>query len=198
MSAFVVNGENCTVQLIYSSLEPISSDPNFSTCQSDSNYSLLSFSSPSLSQIQGFCASSACQTLLNTTVSSGLIPNCDVVLGQHSLNLTQVITVASKCTEAALEERAVSKDEDHHGIGHTADTIAGIVGHSVPMDALDTVLAFLKCISQSVRSLRQERAVDNTDKDSKAQRISGHVATVLGHSAPMDEVGNVVGLLLGV
>eukprot|EP00644_Phytophthora_capsici_P008119 jgi/Phyca11/10998/fgenesh1_pm.PHYCAscaffold_60_\ len=144
VSTFLVNAENCTVQLIANSLEPLTSDPNFATCQGDSNYSLLSFSSPSPSQIQGFCTSSACQTLLDTTLSSGLLPNCDVVLGRHSVNLTQAITVASNCTQAALVERAVSEDEDHHGIGHTADTIAGVVGHSVPMDALDAILAFIK------------------------------------------------------
>ncbi|KAL3669438.1 hypothetical protein V7S43_005832 [Phytophthora oleae] len=144
VSTFVVNAENCTVQLIYSALEPLSSDPNFFTCQSDSNYSLLSFSSPSLNQTEGFCTSSACQALLDATLSSGLVPDCDVVLGRHPLNLTQAITVASKCGDTAVEERVVSQEEDHHGVGHTADTVAGVVGHSVPMGALDTILAFLK------------------------------------------------------
>ncbi|KAL3669439.1 hypothetical protein V7S43_005833 [Phytophthora oleae] len=55
-----------------------------------------------------------------------------------------------------------------------------------------------KCASSRVRGLRQERAVDNRGVHSKTQRISSHVATVLGHSAPMDEVGDVAGLLLGV
>ncbi|KAG1708070.1 hypothetical protein DVH05_024755 [Phytophthora capsici] len=69
------------------------------------------------------------------------------------------------------------------------------------MKAEDCSTEVFEGISHSLpnaRALRQERVVDSSDVDSKAQRISGHVATVLGHSAPMDEVGQVVGMLLGV
>ncbi|KAG7388169.1 hypothetical protein PHYPSEUDO_012971 [Phytophthora pseudosyringae] len=54
-----------------------------------------------------------------------------------------------------------------------------------------------KCSSAPPLSL-DERVVDKDDARSKAQRVSGHVASVLGHSAPMDEVGEVAGALLGL
>ncbi|KAG2764289.1 hypothetical protein PC129_g4672 [Phytophthora cactorum] len=133
--------ENCTVQMIYDVLEPVASDPNFATCQTDSNYSLLSFESPSLNQTEEFCASSACQALLNTTLSSGFLPDCEVVIGAHSLNLTDAVAIASRCSES-LEERAVSDDEGEDTLGRTADDIASVVGHSIPMDEL--VMALLR------------------------------------------------------
>ncbi|KAE9119273.1 hypothetical protein PF010_g7934 [Phytophthora fragariae] len=71
----VARAHNCTAVEVYTALEPVASDANFVTCQSDSNYTLLSFKSPSLNQSEAFCASSACQTLLNTTLSSGLLPD---------------------------------------------------------------------------------------------------------------------------
>ncbi|KAG6969291.1 hypothetical protein JG687_00003314 [Phytophthora cactorum] len=120
------------------------SDPNYTKCQFDSNYTLQALVSPSLNQTRAFCSSSACQALLNTTLASGLLPDCKVVIGIRSISL---------------------------------------------MDAIVIVSSKLKL---------QERAVDKGDVHSKAQRVSGHVATVLGHSAPMDEVGEVAGALLSL
>ncbi|KAG7388167.1 hypothetical protein PHYPSEUDO_012969 [Phytophthora pseudosyringae] len=135
------SAENCTVLAIYDVLEPVASDANFATCQTDSNYSLLSFASPSLNQTEGFCASAACQALLTATLASGLLPDCEVVIGLHSINLTAAVAIAAKCAETALYERAVSKDEGEDQLGHTADTVAGVVGHSVPMDELGDELS---------------------------------------------------------
>ncbi|KAE9035249.1 hypothetical protein PR003_g7830 [Phytophthora rubi] len=123
-------------------LEPVASDANFVTCQSDSNYTLLSFKSPSLNQSEAFCASSACQTLLNTTLSSGLLPDCQVVIGAHTLNLTNAVTIATKCS-TSLKERAVSKEEGDDTLGHTTDNVVTVVGHSVPMDDLSAALSLL-------------------------------------------------------
>ncbi|EGZ07256.1 elicitin [Phytophthora sojae] len=139
---FVANAENCTVLEVYTALEPVASDANFAACQTDSNYSLLSFAAPTLNQSEAFCASSACQTRLNTTLSSGLLPDCQVAIGAHRLNLTNAVTIAARCP-TSLMERAVSKEEDHDTIGHTADNVATVVGHSVPMDELGAALSTL-------------------------------------------------------
>ncbi|KAG6617159.1 Elicitin Vex1 [Phytophthora cinnamomi] len=142
VASFVVNAENCTVHQVYTALEPVASDTNFATCQSDSNYTLLSFTPPSLNQSEAFCASSACQTLLNSTLSSGLLPNCKVVIGAHTLNLTSVITIATRCS-TSLKERAMAKGESEDTLGHTTDNVVTILGHSVPMDDLDAALSLL-------------------------------------------------------
>ncbi|ETP39992.1 hypothetical protein F442_12635 [Phytophthora nicotianae P10297] len=135
ISTVVANAENCSVQMIYEVLEPITSDPNFATCQTDSNYSMLSFESPTLNQTEGFCASSACQALLNTTLTSGLLPDCQVVIGAHSLNLTDAVRIASRCADT-LEERAVGEDEGENTLGHTVDNIVDVLAHSIPMEEL--------------------------------------------------------------
>ncbi|POM68475.1 Elicitin [Phytophthora palmivora] len=302
-ATFVVEAENCTVQVIYDVLKPVASDPNFATCQTDSNYTLLSFESPSLNQTQEFCTSSACQALLNSTLSSGLLPDCQVVIGPRSFNLTTAVAIASRCGEATVDESAVSTKKDHNNLGHTADNIAAVIGHSVPMEDVGGVLSigtlrtlaallvipvtvtmaetcstqlisdvlqstvsdpnYITCQSDSNYTLLsfespsvsqtrgfcsshacqewlhstlasgvlpdcdvvigantlnltdaativaskcestfrlslQERVVDNTNTHSKAQRVSGHVATVLGPSAPMDEVGEIAGALLSI
>ncbi|EEY54490.1 elicitin-like protein [Phytophthora infestans T30-4] len=141
MSTILVKAENCSVHTIYAVLEPVASDPNFATCQTDSNYSLLSFENLSLNQTEGFCASSACQALLKATLTSGLLPHCDVVIGVHSLNLTDAVTIASKCSET-LEERVVDEDEGEGTVGRIAGNIVDVVAHSIPMDEL--VLALLR------------------------------------------------------
>jgi hypothetical protein len=141
----VANAENCTVRAIGDVLRPVASERNFMACQSDSNYTLLSLQTPSSIQTRSFCSSSACQALLHSTLSSDVLPDCDVAVGNHFVNLTDAVaTVASKCSEAATERLSL-----------------------------------------------YEREVDSKDGHSKAQRTSGHVASVLGHSAPMDEVGGV-------
>ncbi|OWZ22507.1 Elicitin [Phytophthora megakarya] len=143
----LVSAENCTTQAVSDVLQSTVSNPDYIMCQTDSNYTLLSFETPSLKQTRGFCASHACQEWLNSTLTSRLLPECEVVIGADILNLTDAATiVASKC-------------------------------------------------EYSFR-LKQERAVDTKHTHSKAQRVSGHVATVLGHSAPMDEVGEIAGALL--
>ncbi|KAL4166891.1 hypothetical protein KRP22_012378 [Phytophthora ramorum] len=141
VSINLAKAENCTVLQVYNALQPLASDNNFATCQTDSNYTLLSFASPSLNQTAGFCSSSACQALLNTTLSSGLLPDCEVVLGLHALNLTDAVSIAAKCS---LHERAVSKAEGDDALGHTADNVVTVVGHSVPMDELADIMALLR------------------------------------------------------
>ncbi|OWZ22506.1 Elicitin [Phytophthora megakarya] len=142
----MVKAENCTVQMLYGVLSPVAFDPNFATCQTDSNYTLLLFEGPLLNQSGGFCASSACQALLNTTLSSGLLPDCQVVIGTHSLNLSTAVAIAAKCGEAALDESAVKTNEAHNQLGHTTDQVAGVVGHSVPVDELGGVLSTILSI----------------------------------------------------
>ncbi|KAF1780036.1 Metal-dependent hydrolase [Phytophthora cactorum] len=140
ISALLVKAENCTTQAINDVLQPMVSDPNYTKCQFDSNYTLQALVSPSLNQTRAFCSSSACQALLNTTLASGLLPDCKVVIGIRSISLLDAIVIVSS-----------------------------------------------KCAPTSAPLKLQERAVDKGDVHSKAQRVSGHVATVLGHSAPMDE-----------
>nr|ABB55939.1 elicitin-like protein INL4A [Phytophthora infestans] len=142
----IVNAENCTSRAVSDVLQPMRSDPTFTTCQSDSNYTLQSLVSPSTKQTRAFCSSSACQALLSSTLSSDLVPDCNVAIGSHTFSLTDaIVMVNSKC-----------------------------VG---PLQL-------------------QERVVDKGDVHSKAQHISSHVASALGHSAPMDDVGQLAGTLL--
>ncbi|KAF4033717.1 Elicitin [Phytophthora infestans] len=130
----IVNAENCTSQAVSDVLQPMRSDPTYTTCH------------PSTKQTRAFCSSSACQALLSSTLSSDLVPDCNVAIDSHTFSLTDaIVMVNSKC-----------------------------VG---PLQL-------------------QERVVDKGDVHSKAQHISSHVASALGHSAPMDDVGQLAGTLL--
>ncbi|ETI42094.1 hypothetical protein F442_12636 [Phytophthora nicotianae P10297] len=151
MSAPTVQAGNCTTQAINDVLQPMTSDPNYIACQSDSNYTLQSLAGPSLKQIRAFCSSSACQTLLNNMQASGILPDCNVATGNHPLSLTDAVVLVSS-----------------------------------------------KCVPSPAPLKLQERVVDNSDVDSKAKRISGHISSALSHSAPMDDVGGVAGALLSL
>ncbi|GMF35463.1 unnamed protein product [Phytophthora fragariaefolia] len=136
--SFAVKAENCTVAEVYAALDPIASSPNFTTCQSDTNFTLLPFTPPSLDQSVAFCSSSACQSLLSTILSAGLLPDCKLVIGAHTLNLTSAVTIATRCA-SSLEERAVSKEEDEGKFGRTTDNVVTILGHSIPLDDLGLI-----------------------------------------------------------
>jgi hypothetical protein len=124
VATLAVEATNCTVQEIRDALQPLTSDSNFATCQSDSNYTLLSLQYLSGNQSAAFCASAACQTLLHKTLTSGLLPDC------------WYMTLAIGCTEdSTLEERAVDDEGDEGTLGLRVDNAATVVGHSVPMDA---------------------------------------------------------------
>ncbi|KAG2832912.1 hypothetical protein PC116_g3736 [Phytophthora cactorum] len=84
ISALLVKAENCTTQAINDVLQPMVSDPNYTKCQFDSNYTLQALVSPSLNQTRAFCSSSACQALLNTTLASVCANFCPIKTSRAS------------------------------------------------------------------------------------------------------------------
>ncbi|EGZ07251.1 hypothetical protein PHYSODRAFT_528314 [Phytophthora sojae] len=137
-SLSTIDAENCSVRAVDDVLQPLATDPSFAGCQSDSNYTLLSFETPTVAQTRRFCASSACHALLNITLSSKLLPDCSITVGALSLNLSDVVSaVASKCAPAPkkfLSERAVDKSEHQGKVQRASDHITSILGHTAPMD----------------------------------------------------------------
>ncbi|CAH0493043.1 unnamed protein product [Peronospora farinosa] len=148
VSVLVVKAKNCTVEANNHVLQSIALDLNYTLCRSDSNYTFLSFTSPTTVQTRDFCSSSACQSLLSTTLRSGQIPKCKVIVGTQAFNLTDAVAL----------------------------------------------IAF-KCKSAADKGSLTERLVDRSNIDSKTQRASEHVASAIGHSTPMDDVGFIGSLL---
>ncbi|KAE8899195.1 hypothetical protein PF005_g10176 [Phytophthora fragariae] len=145
-----VNTENCSVRAVNDVLQPLATDPSYADCQRDSSYTLSSFETPTRAQTRLFCASSACQALLNATLASGLLPDCNVSVGALSFNVSDVVgAVTSKCARAP-------------------------------------------------KKFLSERAIDKSEHQGKAQRTSDHITSIIGHSAPMDEVGGVAGALMSL
>ncbi|KAG7385524.1 hypothetical protein PHYBOEH_009006 [Phytophthora boehmeriae] len=76
-STAVVAGP-CYTGLIHPALEPLTTDPTYIACETESNYTLRSINAPSSAQASAICASSACQTVLKTIVADDILPHCEV------------------------------------------------------------------------------------------------------------------------
>ncbi|CAI5721108.1 unnamed protein product [Hyaloperonospora brassicae] len=155
VSTVVVKAERCTALEISSVVRPIVLDPDFASCQADSNYTLSSFASPSVAQIRDFCSSSACQGMLRETLKSSQLPDCEVIVDAQAFNLVEVAAiVAVACGPAAgqelnaLDERLVAEPDRDNSVQRLSDRVAGLVGHSAPIEKIGMVSALLSLLRE--------------------------------------------------